>query len=219
MEMPDSIELLTTALKDRVPGVRVEAVRALGETKNPRALEPLEYALTDPEPDVRAEVADALQLLKTGRGKVASSPFRSVPRPLRPRLEDLPPASTGTWPAAACGFLLKLQGVFGMCYWGVWMIPGCIVYKPSFGGGLLMVGLTFLWHLIGRGLCSGSRAAVYGACALGALCVLASVAGIFTWATRPSQPEPLVEVFGGGVTAVVCAIAVISAFRHWDSFS
>jgi len=130
MEMPDSIELLTTALKDRVPGVRVEAVRALGETKNPRALEPLEYALTDPEPDVRAEVADALQLLKTGRGKVASSPFRSVPRPLRPRLEDLPPASTGTWPAAACGFLLKLQGVFGMCYWGVWMIPGCIVYKP-----------------------------------------------------------------------------------------
>jgi HEAT repeat protein len=63
----EAVARLTRLLRDRDPGVRGVAGRALAAIKNPRALEAFIAALKDNDPSVRAIAASALGWIKDAR--------------------------------------------------------------------------------------------------------------------------------------------------------
>jgi len=60
----DSLEATIEALCNEDPNVRWEAARALGVTRDPRAVDPLIAALSDRDPDVRRKAALSLTKIR-----------------------------------------------------------------------------------------------------------------------------------------------------------
>lgn len=61
------LESLIEALHHADPNVRWDAARALGATRDARAVEPLISTLNDPDPDVRRKAALALSKIRDRR--------------------------------------------------------------------------------------------------------------------------------------------------------
>jgi HEAT repeat protein len=66
-----SMESLIEALKHDDANIRWEAARALGVSRDARAVEPLLRALGDPDPDVRRKAALALAKIRDRRAVAA----------------------------------------------------------------------------------------------------------------------------------------------------
>jgi hypothetical protein len=91
-------------------------------------------------------------------------------------------------------------------------------------GGIISMVVGCVAFLVGKGLQSGKRAAVYAFACLGGLSVLASVFVAVLAATallsgrslHPEEDWPLVSVLALNVF-IYCAV-LVSALRRWDCF-
>jgi HEAT repeat protein len=136
---PRAIEPLIEALRDEVPAVREQVVRALGVLEAKRAVPHLRQLIHDPDMDVSHAAVEALEQIgvRVGRGRPAKQEMARQPRPRAARNELAALLSI----VALLVFLAALIGnlLLGMHFDLLWI------------GGLALVWALGAW-LMGAGL-------------------------------------------------------------------
>lgn len=99
----DRIGLLASQLKEPDPRLRIKAVRALGQLKDPAAIEPLLGALADGDPNVRAEIIEALGHSSDSRSMGAVLAELKDPSP---KVRSFATTTLGMWGGKALDLLL-----------------------------------------------------------------------------------------------------------------
>lgn len=139
-----------------------------------------------------------------------------------------PPVTEGSTVPKAVGVCGSIIRAYCSVIIASHLVGGVVGAVMSGSTSLLIAGvgscvIPFIFFRLGTGLRRGERVAVYGSCMLagltliGAFAAVALLVGDVLDGTLAAVAAVQAVVFA--LMSIVCAVAIVSAFRHWDAFN